>query len=165
MYVIFHTVLYFPKCTLFSLLCSWYHDIITKTRSSCLPTHSLSMWLLLRWLLLLHSAVGAMDIGAVDHCCYNGTVSREPRKERLRAHSVKFLHCVLASVLAGTPPLAAFTRSGESTGLENRELLPLDSRRGECARVRHSLFGGGGAGPDSQSRSKSGFNGTLESTH
>ena len=95
-----------------------------------------------------------MDIGAVDHCCYNGAVSREPRKERLRAHSVKFLHFVLASVLAGTPPLAAFTRSGESTGLENRELLPLDSRRGECARVRHSLFGGGGAGPvesDSQS--------------
>ena len=129
------------------------------------------MWLLLRWLLLLHSAVGAMDIGAVDHCCYNGTVSREPRKEWLRAHSVKFLHFVLASVLAGTPPLAAFTRSGESTGLENQELLPLDSRRGECARVRHSLFGGGGAGPvesDSQSdipRSKSGFNGTLESTH
>ena len=119
----------------------------------------------------MHSAVGAMDIGAVDHCCYSGTVSREPRKERLRAHSVKFLHFVLASVLAGTPPLAAFTRSGESTGLENRELLPLDSRRGECARVRHSLFGGGGAGPvesDSQSdipRSKSGFNGTLESTH
>ena len=87
---------------------------------------------------------------------------------------MKFLHFVLASVLAGTPPLAAFTRSGESTGLENRELLPLDSRRGECARVRgvrHSLFGGGGAGPvesDSQSdipRSKSGINGTLESTH
>ena len=105
--------------------------------------YSLSMWLLLRWLLLLHSAVGAMDIGAVDHCCYSGTVSREPRKERLRAHSVKFLtaHFVLASVLAGTTPLAAFTRSGESTGLENRELLPLDSRRGERTRVRHSLFG------------------------
>ena len=62
-----------------------------------------------------------MDIGAVDHCFYSGTVSREPRKERLRAHSVKFLtaHFVLASVLAGTTPLAAFTRSGESTGLEN----------------------------------------------
>ena len=83
--------------------------------------------------------------------CYSGTVSREPRKERLRTHLVKFLtaHFVLASVLAGTPPLAAFTRSGESTGLENRELLPLDSRRGERARVRHmhSLFSGGGAGP------------------
>ena len=45
--------------------------------------------------------------------------------------------------------------------IDPRELLPLDSRGGERARVRHSLFGGGGAGPvesDSQSdipRSKS----------
>ena len=74
---------------------------------------------------------------------------------------------VLASVLAETTPLAAFTRSGEFTGLENREPLLLDTRRGEHARVRRSLFGGGGAGTvesDSQSaipRSKSG----LDSTH
>ena len=44
-------------------------EISGETRSSCFLTHSLSMWLLLRWLLLLHSAVGAMDIGAVDHRC------------------------------------------------------------------------------------------------
>ena len=74
---------------------------------------------------------------------------------------------MLASVLAGTTPLAAFTRSGEFTELENREPLLLDTRRGERARVRRSLFGGGGAGTvesDSQSaipRSKSG----LDSTH
>ena len=74
---------------------------------------------------------------------------------------------MLASVLAGTTPLAAFARSGEFMGLENRELLLLDTHRGERARVRRSLFGGGGVGTvesDSQSaipRSKSG----LDSTH
>ena len=74
---------------------------------------------------------------------------------------------MLASVLAGTTPLAAVAHSGEFTGLENRALLLLDTRRGERARVRRSLFGGGGAGTiesDSQSaipRSKSG----LDSTH
>ena len=106
MYIIFHTVLYIPKYTLFSKLENKAH-------------------------------FGAVDIG------------------------------VLASVLAATTPLAAFAHSGEFTGLENRELLLLDTRRGEHARVRRSLFGGGGAGTvesDSQSaipRSESG----LDSTH
>ena len=60
-------------------------------------------------------------------------------------------HCVLASVL--TAFKAAFTLSGEATGLEN-----LDSHSGECARVRHSHYGGGRVESDSQSaipRSKS----------
>ena len=109
MYIIFHTVLYIPKCTLFSKLENKVH-------------------------------FGAVDIG------------------------------VLASVLAGTTPLAAFAHFGEFTGLENREPLLLDTRRGgggERTRVRRSLFGGGGAGTvesDSQSaipRCKSG----LDSTH
>ena len=74
---------------------------------------------------------------------------------------------VVASVLAKTTPLAAFAHFGEFTGLENREPLLLDTRRGERARARRSLFGGDGAGTiesDSQStipRSKSG----LDSTH
>ena len=74
MYIIFHTVLYVPKCALFSKLENKAH-------------------------------FGAVDIG------------------------------VLASVLAGTTPLTAFARSGEFTGLENREPLLLDTRRGERARV------------------------------
>ena len=102
MYFIFHTVLYIPKCALFSKLENKAH-------------------------------FGAVDIG------------------------------VLASMLAKTTPLAAFARSGEFTGLENREPLLLDTRRGERATVRRSLFGGGGVGtvePDSQSaipRSKLGL--------
>ena len=106
MYIIFHTVLYIPKCTLFFKLENRVH-------------------------------FGAVDIG------------------------------VVASLLAETTPLADFARFGEFTGLENREPLLLDTRRGERARARHSLFGGGGAGTvesDSQSaipRSKSG----LDSTH
>ena len=106
MYIIFQTVLYIPKCTLFSKLENKVH-------------------------------IGAVDIG------------------------------VFASVLAETTPLAAFAHFGEFTGLENREPLLLDTRRGECTRVRRSLFGGGGAGTvesDSQSaipRCKSG----LDSTH
>ena len=78
------------------------------------------------------------------------TVQSDSRsKERLRAQSVKFLtaHSVLASVLAGTTPLA---RSGEFTGLDNREPLLLDTRRGEREIVGRSLFGGGGAEPLSQ---------------
>ena len=49
----------------------------------------------------------------------------QPRENsRLRAHSVKFFtaYWLLASVLAGTP-FAAFTRSGDPTGLGNRELV------------------------------------------
>ena len=53
---------------------------------------------------------------------------------------------MVASVLVETTPLAAFARSGEFTELENREPLLLDTHRGERARVRRSLFGGGGAG-------------------
>ena len=74
---------------------------------------------------------------------------------------------MVAFVLAETTPFAAFARFSEFTGLENREPLLLDTRRGGCTRVRRSLFGGGGAGTvesDSQStipRSKSG----LDSTH
>ena len=61
---------------------------------------------------------------------------------------------MIASVLAKTTPIAAFARSGEFKGLENREPLLLDIRRGERARVRRNLFCESGAGTvesDSQS--------------
>ena len=143
-YIIFHTVLYIPKCTLSSILYCIFQSV------HYLPYCTVYS----KVYIIFHTVL------YIPKCAL---FSKLENKVHFGAVDIG----VVVSVLVETTPLEAFARSGEFKGLENREPLLLDTRRGERTRVRRSLFGGGGAGTvesDSQSaipRSKSG----LDSTH